>query len=318
LANVLLATVLLLLVVFPAHMFNSTLAENYDEVIGWFGPVERRIDRLRAKRGRLPAPAVIGGMSIAGALLFGFLDPHFGWSLASLALVLGLLASLVLVSLTYDVARARYMKHRIGVEAGLRSFPLGIIIAVVLVAFSRAVHFTPGYLFGVFTALHYHDEIDEKDEGRGLAVGASAMLLLALACWLAWAPVSVAAVKAHPSFNVLFLDATLSTTWIVGIQGLFIGMLPLRFLDGQKVFRWNRLAWTILVGIALFAFVETMVRPGKNVSGGKSVIPTVALFLGFTAISTAFWAYFRYRTPRIEPEAPEPPDPEPERALVDA
>lgn len=319
LANMALAGLLVLLILFPAHMFNSTLAENYDEVLGWFGPIERQLDKFRARRGTLPTSVVLGGMSVAGALLFGFLDPNFGMNMDSLALVLGLLASLVIVSCVYDIARARYLRTRYGVDSHVRSYPAGIVVATALVAISRLLHFTPGYLFGVFTALGFNREVDERDQGRGIAVASVWLLVTALACWLLWTPVSTAALAEHPGFAVLFLDAALSTTYIAGVQGLMFGLLPLRFLDGQKVLHWSRVGWGALVFLGVFAFVHTMGRPGRATPGKQTFWPLVVLFGGFTLASVAFWAYFRLRKPR-HPKASslEPPEGPDERELVNA
>ena len=322
LGNIALTLVLVLLIAFPAHMFNNTLAENYDEVLGWFGPIQRRFEGARRMRGKVPTPVVLGLMSIGGAVLFAFLDPDFGFNRASLALVLGLLSALVIVSSVYDVARARYLRKHFGVISSVRGYPAGMAVAVVLVAFSRIAHFTPGYLFGVFTALGFNQEVDEREDGKGLAVAAASLLGVAVLCWLLWMPVSAAAVHPSPPFTVLFLDAALSTIWIAGIQGLVFGMLPLRFLDGLKVLHWSRVGWGVLYGIGMFAFVHTMLRPGLGNRQHKSFLPALAVFLGFTVLSLLFWAYFRFRTvpPSTQDDGPgEPPPGSAEQpVLVDA
>jgi hypothetical protein len=321
LGNLALAVVLVLLIAFPAHLFNNTLAENYDEVLGWLGPIERKLHHVKRMRGKVPTPIVLAGMGIGGSILFGLLDPDFGFNRASLALVLGLLAALVMVSTVYDVARARYMRKHFGVVASVRGYPAGMAVAAVLVVFSRLAHFTPGYLFGVFTALGFNQPVDEKEDGKGLAVAASSLLGVAFLCWMLWIPVSAAAEKASPDFVTLFLDAALSTIWIAGVQGVIFGLLPLKFLDGQKVFHWSRVGWGVLYGLGMFAFVHTMVRPGSGVDQ-KSFLPALMVFLGFTFLSVLFWGYFRFRTPR--PKAEDEPPPEgggeggDDRVLVDA
>ena len=314
--NLVLTLFLLLLSTYPAYLFNSTLAENYDEVMGWMGPMQRRMERLRAARGRWGTPVVLGLSAVVGALLFGLLDPNLGWNMPSLALLTGLAASIILVSAVYDVARARFLRRNYGIESSLRAYPAGLVVAAILVLFSRVAHFTPGYLFGVFTALGFSSQVDKRKDGKGVAVAALWLLAMATACWFLWVPVSEAAGKPHAGFVPLFLDATLATTWVVGVQSVVFGLMPLRFLDGEKVKAWSRTGWAALYALGMFAFVHSMIRPGTKVDG-DSFYSAMVLFVGFTVFAVSFWAYFRLRIKPDEGASP-PADGPDDKELVDA
>ncbi|HEY4376594.1 MAG TPA: hypothetical protein VGM93_05525, partial [Acidimicrobiales bacterium] len=128
-----------------------------------------------------------------------------------------------------------------------------------------------------------------------------AMLGLAFASWFVWIPVAAAAGHAHPGFIILLLDALLSTIWVAGVQGVVFGLLPLRFLDGEKVVQWSRAGWVALYGLGMFTFVHTMLDPGRKVQGhSHSFWPALLLFLAFTLVSLLFWAYFRFRPDRAD------------------
>ncbi|MCU1372265.1 MAG: hypothetical protein JWO77_3459 [Ilumatobacteraceae bacterium] len=314
--NLVLTLFLLLLSTYPAYLFNNTLAAHYDEVIGWLGPVHRRIDRVRARRGSFPVPVVMAASAAAGAFLFGMLDPNLGLNMASFALLLGLAASIILISGVYDVARSNYMERHYGVASSLRGYPAGLVVAAVLVLVSRVAHFQPGYLFGVFTALGFATKVEQRDDGKGVAVASLWLLALATACWFLWIPVADAASEAHAGFVPLFLDATLATTWVVGIQTLVFGLMPLRFLDGEKVKAWSRTGWAAIYGLGMFAFVHSMIRPGTEVDG-DSFATALVLFAGFTVFAVAFWGYFRFRAPRPD-EGSTASDGPADEALVDA
>jgi hypothetical protein len=78
-------------------------------------------------------------------------------------------------------------------------------------------------------------------------------------------------------------------------------MLPMRFLDGRKVLRWSRTAWSLLFFLGVFATVHVLLRPGSGYVGkasGTVTIGVMSLFAAFGLISVGLWAYFRFRPQR--------------------
>ena len=83
-------------------------------------------------------------------------------------------------------------------------------------------------------------------------------------------------------------------------------MAPLRFLPGEKLWAWNRIAWAIVFGIGMFAFAHILINPESGYLSDTSRTPfltVVALIVGFATVSVAFWAYFRFRPERPAPES---------------
>jgi hypothetical protein len=126
------------------------------------------------------------------------------------------------------------------------------------------------------------------------------MLAVALAAWVALIPVGSAA--ADGAIGPMILQATLTTLVVGGLEGVAIGMLPLRFLPGEAVLAWSRRAWAILFGIGVFAFLHVLVNPSSGYLADTERAPllTVVLLLAVFAIaSVGLWAWFRFRPARV-------------------
>jgi hypothetical protein len=304
-ANVLLALALILLIGFPADIFNSTLAEHYDEVTSWFRFGRRRRQAALARAegwfDNLPTPVRLGVFGLMGSILYGLLDPNFGFNRPSLILVLGLLLAIATISVVLDVLRIRFHHRVTRKHARLKAFPLGLVMAAILVFFSRIGHFHPGYVFGVFTALAFEDELYDEEDGRGLAVAGVGLIAVALLALFLRGPLDRLAGGDGASFFVLVADAALATLWIAGIQAVIWGLIPIKFMYGQKVLAWNKLGWLAIYGTGMLLFVHTLLHPGMGLYGNASeasLFSVTMLFLGFGAFSLCFWGYFRFRKPR--------------------
>jgi Calx-beta domain len=295
--SVLLAALLVLLVAFPAELFNATLLANYEEISGWFGGAG--LTRAREALQRLPGGLTLAGFASAGAILYSQLSPDFGLNRASLSLLLGMFVTLVLVSLVYDQARAWYLGRRFGVGSRLRAQLTGLVVGMVLVLFSRLAGFLPGYVYGVFTALVFtRGAPDERQDGEGLTVASWVLLALGVVAWFVWSPVRDAAGEDGAAFGLLVLDAALASLWVAAVAAIVFGLAPIRFFYGEQVKAWNRPAWWALYGLGMLVFVHAVMDPDRGFYGKAdeaSLTSILALFVAFGAFSTLFWAYFRYR-----------------------
>lgn len=293
----LLTAVLGLLIVFPAAIFNSTYEENRD-----------RIDRaLRRSRRRDPAepqsrPRRLGVFlvcALIGALLGGLLDPDFGASTPSYALVTGIFAAL-LVAVALVAAAGwlfRTLRHHPH-EWYLRAVPGALVVAVLCVAVSRLTQFEPGYLFGVLGGAVFAGALERRTAGRAELVTLVAVLVLALGAWVASEQVVDRANAADASFGILALDALLACLFIGGIEGLLFSLVPLRFLPGHRVRQWGWIPWLVLTAVVTFVFVHVLLTPqagylGRSTQATATV--TVVLFAAFGLASLLFWAWFRFR-----------------------
>ena len=86
--------------------------------------------------------------------------------------------------------------------------------------------------------------------------------------------------------------------FVGGIEGLLFVLLPLRFTDGEKIFRWYRWLWFPLFGVAAFLFCWVVLNPQAKafdaVLEGRVIF--IACLVGIYAIlATGFWAYFWQR-----------------------
>ncbi|HXJ64742.1 MAG TPA: FGLLP motif-containing membrane protein [Actinomycetota bacterium] len=312
----LLALLLLLLILFPSVLFNSTLEEHYEEVRGWFrfGRSPDAPSRFAGIRTRSWFKgAVFVGFFVAGALLYSFLSPSIGFNRRTLTLFLGLLLGLVLVTLLAELP-VILMLRKVTDRGRIRLLAGSLVVGVVCVAVSRLLHFQPGYLYGVVAGAAFQRELSKDEAGRSILVASIILLGSSLLAWLLWVPVSHAANHPGASIWLLILESVLAAVFVTGIEATVIGLLPIRFLDGHKLYTWNRVLWGVVFVVGAFGMIHLLLRPGGGYfqhSGNAPMFTVIALFVAFGVVSVAFWAYFRYRKPRGEPGSAEPSDPAP-------
>jgi len=297
--SALLAVLLVFLMPFPAQLFNSTLETHEDEVRGWL-----RLDRLGAVAGGTIGafwsswPGVIV-FTLLAALLFGFLDPGFGLDLGSVATFFGMLAGIVLVTAVFGLP-AIWAHRRIGDAPAIKVVPISLVIGVACVVLSRLTDFQPGYLYGLLVGLVFARELSEADEGRATALGAVLMLVVSFASWLA-----LGLLPDGDGFGLVVSRTSLAALMVAGLEGVVFGLLPMRFLPGEPLYAWNRVVWGALLGLGAFAFFHVLINPASGYLSDTSRTPlltVVALLIGFSVVSVAFWAWFRFRR---EPPAEE-------------
>ncbi len=306
--NATLALLLIVLVALPAEIFNSTLKQHHRDLARRARPIRLFVDRLESHMSKLSDIGVLGVFSVIGALLYGLIDPSFGFTTASAALVVGLVVAIVVITGVHEIARGFYLERRFKKSGRLKVFPLGLLIAVILVVFSRLAHFQPGYLFGVLAGLSFRVEPTSSEEGRSLVLASVLTLILAVLAWLAWVPVKDAVMSGHTSFPMLVLDAALATTWVCGVQSLLFSLIPMRYMDGETVMAWSRGVWFAVYGLGMFFFVQTIMHPQSTRYGGNpraNLLSMLLLFVFFTVFAMAFWLFFRLRG---QPEGPDDPE----------
>jgi hypothetical protein len=295
--NLLLAALLVLLMPFPAEVFNRTLDEHYDEVLGWFG--KRRTDASKARRERVRASWwTLGGTIIGGAFLGGLLDPGFGWNTTTVGLVLGTLVAFVGLTLVGTGTTALMLRRaQPGIGLSVRALPGALLVAGACVLVSRLIGFLPGYLYGILAGVAVAAVLSKREEGRAAATGAALTAVAGLGAWLAWSATHPS-LGSNPTLAAVAGDAALATLFIAGLEGLVFSLFPMRFLAGEKVFRWNRWVWSLLFGIGAFAVLHFLAHPGQGYGPLESATPFVvagSLFAGFALVSVGFWAWFRFR-----------------------
>jgi hypothetical protein len=297
--SALLVLALLFFMAFAAELFNSTLDSNYDEVAGWFSVWRRRTGGASRFWG---GPAGIGLFMLLGAVVYAWLDPDFGPSAESAATLIGLLLGLIAVMISFELPGMLMYRRRTGDMPGLRALPWTLVAAAVCVAISRVENLQPGYLYGLLLGIVFAREPTGAEEGRQTAVGAAWTLGVSLVAWvaLAWVRGDSAPVG---GLGGLVVETSLAVVVVGGLEAVAFGLLPMRFLAGQALYRWSRPLWAVLFGLGTFSFIYLLIGPH---SGYLSELPLSGLiaafgvFAMFGTVSVLFWGYFRFRRERTE------------------
>ena len=295
------AVAFLLLFAFPFELFNSTVEENYDEIRGWF----RLPPRLVGEGSRLGRVVSFFGLTAVTAVTVGFLSPDFGLNLNSLVLTAGFAIALLVMSLGFSLPADIGVRRRTGEWGRLNFLPGTVVVAIVMVALSRAFHFQPGYMYGALAGLAFAGALSKADQGKFTAANWVWALILSVGAWFLRMPVSEAAAQPDASVWWIGVEACLVLIFLWGVEGLVVAMLPMRFLDGRKVIDWSRVVWSILMFLGVFAAVHVLMSPTSGYVGhttGEVTVGVIVLFLIFGAISVGIWAYFRYRPERWVPK----------------
>jgi VHL beta domain len=304
------AVLAILLITFPAQLFNRTFNDHYDEIVAFW---ERRLPFIRRARAGLLAEherarsrGVVALVVVIGALLGGLLDPNFGFNGASLTTY----ASVVLSTLwgigvsTLALIAYRRLRHR-DAHWSLRALPAGLFIAAGCVLVSRITDFEPGYLYGVVCGAVFTGTLAKHEQGHAVAVSTLVTVMLAFIAWFAWVPVNAAAGGAGAAGPLVVLDDFLGAVFTGGLIGATIGMIPLRFLPGGTLAAWHRGVWAAVTLVVTFAFIEIMLNPARGGHPGTAALGTViVLFVIFGGGSVAFAAYFARKKPLAVEGAP--------------
>lgn len=227
------------------------------------------------------------------------LDPGLGLNVASAAEVGGFAIGIVATPAVFSLP-AVLAHRRAGDSWGIRVLPLSLLIGAICVLVSRLTSFEPGYLYGLLIGLTFGRDLGHSGEGRTVSVAAVTMVAVALIAW-----VLLGAVANSGDIVSIALRTALASTMVGGLEGAALGLLPLRFQPGERVWAWNRIVWGALFAAAMFLFVLILVNPASGYLADSSKTPlitVVALLVGFGGVSVAFWAYFRFRPARSESE----------------
>ncbi len=294
----LLALLILFLMPFPAQLFNSTVEEHRDEIRGWLAPLSRGLRSAGRGIGAFwRSPLGIASLLVVSALLYALLDPTFSFSVDGLITIVGILAGLVIVTALFSVPAVVWHRRR-GDRPVIEAIPFTLVIAIACVGISRLADFQPGYLYGLVIGLGFARTLDPTGQGRSGAAAAALMLASAL---LAWLGLGLMVDVGIGGFVGVVIATILAAVMVAGLEGVAFGLMPIRFLPGEPIFAWNRLAWGVLIFIGLFAFMHILINPQSGYLGDSSRTPLftmLALLIGFGVASVAFWGYFRFRPER--------------------
>ncbi|MEJ1230083.1 MAG: hypothetical protein WDM88_04810 [Galbitalea sp.] len=106
-------------------------------------------------------------------------------------------------------------------------------------------------------------ELDKRSEGILALVTISATATLGLGAWVGYSVLAPVA-EAHPSFWSLLWSEALSATTVEALATLAVALLPLRFLEGSRIFAWKRWVWAVAYFIAILILVFVIAPISDN------------------------------------------------------
>jgi hypothetical protein len=296
---VVLGAVVILLIGFPAEFVNKTIEANEVEINTWFARVKGPLRAAGAALKPWHWFAILCGLT---AVLTTFVDPLAGLNSATLLTLLSFAIAVPLTTLVYSGTRELFTRRISGVPGIIHTIPRALLLAVVMTVASRIAGFQPGYVYGLvagYIGLRERRLSASRDGGTVIA-GSAALFAVSAVAWVALGSVHTQAGLAGAGFPLRLIDGILCATFLLGVQTLVFGLIPLRFLDGHVLREWNIRVWVMSYapGIVLFILLlglNSQTAAERGVAGG--LISSLVLFVAFGVASMLFWAFFRLRRP---------------------
>lgn len=278
------AMLTVILIFLVAQIFNKTLEENHEDLSSFFKGITTPIaSAWNAGASRVTFPSFAGPLGMIGlaAFIYGFGEPNFGMNERSIVLLLSYLGVFLAMTYVYEGGQA-LMARRFGFPATVKVFPVAVLVCVICVLLTRIEGFQPGIIFGFVAgdALLAPAVLSKEQEGKRVLYPALALLALALAAYALASPFR--SLAEDTDFWLASVPEGLSVgLFIAALQGLFFEMIPIKFMDGNKLFRWNKLAWVGMATVTAFLFWHVFINEGaaadEAVKAGDSAAALVLL-----------------------------------------
>lgn len=308
--NIVLAIILLVALLFSSALFNATIEEHRVEFEGLtmramapFHAFGRSLQGVGLASSSA-AQAVLGPLLIL--LLTGFIymfnSPGIGLNDRTLAYFLSLVIGFGVITYVYEGGEALLTRQRLGMPAGVRLFPIAPMIALCFVVLSRATGFEAPIMYGFVASSTLlvaaeTERLEQRLTAFTILVPAIILLTLSLGAWGLLIPLR------HMNDNSewwSFIPSNAAAlVFAGGIEGLLFAMIPMRFTDGSKIFRWYRLLWFPLFFVPAFIFAWAILNPEAQAFDSLlqgRVILALSLVGAYTALALSTWVYFALRS----------------------
>jgi hypothetical protein len=289
----LLSALFLLLVALPVELLEGAVRENYGRAFAWLDPIRRRVRQIvdRFHR-RFPNPWTSSLLLVGlGAVILGFADPEFGFTGKSARLVIALAISLTVLNIAISAVVLAFGRRRFGIRNAFTPMPAALIVVALSVLLSRLTGIPTAFLFGLVVSIVWSNRQTIRQSG------ALALMLMGLTI-----AVGVSSFLIYSSLHESHEEGFWHELWLEVFAGLsleslatlLIALLPLKILDGRRIFSWSRLAWVGVYFVALIAFV-LVVTPVAHDHGFLEAPPWgwMIAFACFATIAVIVWALFR-------------------------
>jgi len=302
-----------MLILLASSVFNSTLEEKGSALAEFLGklvaPFGLSLAFLRGNDDEdVDRPLSLfrlGLILLTVGTIYSALDPEFGLNVTTAALVVSLALGVGMVTLVYEGAQALLASKTAGVRSSVQLQPLGIVIAAASVLVTRLTDVHPGIVLGVIAgaAVGSHDA---RLQGRLVAAAMVGIIGLSLIALLLVGPFQSLSDDHAADWWAVIPETVAVTLFIGGIEGVLFSMLPLRFMEGRRVWDWSRLAWALLATTVSFLFFHVVLNRTDaytSVVEETGVQTLFAICVGAIALAATFWLFCRYWLPEA-PRAP--------------
>jgi len=307
----LLALLLAALLYLPVTIFDKATEKNHDAISRWMSRPHAALVWLMTPFRGHPVVTLLAGVLLS-SMLYSFVEPGFPGEPGALYYAAGMLLGFALVSTVFfETWRAVLRRLEPHAHGHWVIYPPYVILAGMFVLLARLAHFIPGVVIGTVAEYEPAKPLSTRTAGIRVAVTYGALMVLGLAAWFAWIPVEHSAAKEGASPLTLILDSALAITFVSALESVAFGLIPMRFLDGNELYEWNKPLWLGMWGAALAWFSVVVLHPALGTYHGlegSHAIWLIALFSGLMVIAVTTWGFFRVREVRLAKAAGQGPD----------
>jgi hypothetical protein len=210
---------------------------------------------------------------------------------------LGFLVGVIVVLASFKGPPMLAHRRKTGELGHLRPLPWALVIAAIFVLVSRVGNLQPGYLYGIVLGAIFTREVSDKEEGKETIYGSIWTLFVSLIAWIGLTYVRGLGLPSDDPGGTFALTA-LGAILVSGLEATAFGLMPLRFMPGYAIYRWNRGLWAVLFALSVFAFIHILIGPTSGYVSALNPAAFIAaggVFAIFGALSIATWGYFRFR-----------------------
>lgn len=318
--NAALAVFSLLLLLLSSELFNKTVEENHSTLARWFSPISHPIEgffggiaggwKSKTEGSWIGSLGPLAAILLISTLIYGALEPGFGLNEKSIVMTLAVVITVGLITYWYNGGQIVVSQGLFRMDAVIKLFPIGVLIAAACVLLSRLDGFQPGIIYGFIAsaAIVGSTEPNEEQNGKIIFYPVLALLGLVILSWFLISPFRDLAAD-HSSWWAALPEAVAVGIFVGGLEGTFFQMIPIRYLDGHKLWVWNKVAWVLVAGITAFLFWDVLLRKQSSqmstITHGTPAAALIAMAICFF-VSVGFYAFFRLRGPdELAPEAAE-------------
>jgi hypothetical protein len=167
------------------------------------------------------------------------------------------------------------------------------------VLITRVTAVEPGYVYGIIGGFTFSVALSADDKGRMVFRGVAILLAAGFVAWFVRVPFMVGGPIGGDGAAVV--DKLLARMFISAVEGCAIGLIPLRYLEGEELFSWNRARWAILWALSLLLFAHVILypvssfEPNPSATGLWTIAVTVVVY---STLAIGFWGFFHRRETR--------------------